>query len=321
MPIDNIAESRRVSKTDYPYLGMLRNEILRRQSTTLIEQYKREVLGWDTALSAAKKFSKGKACSMGQGTGVEGSRVPEIGGTYNLCYWVRVEGVSGEWVVRFPLMGITCRDSTLARMRSEVATMQFLNQHTRVPVPAIIGYCEDDGELPPFIVLESIEGIRLTHLLAVANGPLYLHRIFKDLAAIQLELLSHPSKRIGMLDLGQDPESTVPAPANGPYSMDAIGHEREGILTVKSKPFSSARDYYDYKRDVWTQRLESQQNSISSVADGRRKLLNNGILKDSLDAITQRHDDAGPFYLTHPDLHSGNVILDRHTFQVSAIID
>ena len=58
MPIDNIAESRHVSKTHN-------------------EQYKREVLGWDTALSAATGFSKGKRCSMGRGTGVEGSRVSE----------------------------------------------------------------------------------------------------------------------------------------------------------------------------------------------------------------------------------------------------
>ena len=41
MPIDDIAESRRVSKTDYPYLGILHNEILRRQSIILVEQYKR----------------------------------------------------------------------------------------------------------------------------------------------------------------------------------------------------------------------------------------------------------------------------------------
>jgi len=284
-----------------------------------VEHYRSETLGWETALSAAKRFSKGKSCAMGQGTGVDGSREPEIGGTFNHCYWVRVEGVCQEWVVRFPLKGITSDDTTLVRLRSEIATIQFLHQHTKVPVPAVIGYCEGDAELPPFMILESMDGIRMNLLLA-ADPPLrILDRVFKDLAVIQLELLSHPSERIGMLDLHR--ESSPPSPSLGPYSLDAMEHERDGVRTTPSQPFSSAHDYYNYKCDVWKQRLEDQQNSISSVEDGRRKLLDIGILKDSLNAITLRHDDAGPFYLTHPDLHSSNVILDRSTFNIVAIID
>ena len=232
-------------RTDYPYLGMHHNEILRKQSAARVAQYKLEILGWETALSAAKKFSNGKVCSIGQGSGLGLSRQPQVQGTFNLCFWIQVEGESRQWVVRFPLKGITSDDTTLARMRSEIATMQFLHQYTKVPVPGVIGYNENENDFPLFMILESVEGIRMSAFLAIDVPPHLLDRVFKDLSRIHLELLSHPSDRIGMLDLSQLPNS--PTPTLGPYSLDAIEHERDGVHTLKSEPLTSSRKYYEYK--------------------------------------------------------------------------
>src|SRR5277367_1309063 len=118
MPANDPSSPGSTAKTYYRFLGMPHNDILRGQSTIRVEQYKSEALGWKTALLAAKRFSGGRHCVMGQGTGLGGSRTPEIQGTFNICYWVQVDGLSSEWVVRFPLKGVTSDETTLRRMRS-----------------------------------------------------------------------------------------------------------------------------------------------------------------------------------------------------------
>src|SRR5271167_3641712 len=100
-----------------------------------------------------------------------------------------------------------------------------------------------------------------------------------------------------MLDLPQTrlfPESQSPSATLGPYSLDAMEHERDGVPVTLSKPFSSAHSYYNYKRDIWKQRLESQRNSITSRDDGRRKLLDDAI--DNLFAGFARRQLMGPRY-------------------------
>jgi hypothetical protein len=115
---------------EYPYLGIMHNEILRRKSSIRVEQYKAAALGWETALRVAEAFSEGRRCIRGPGTGLHHSLKSEVQGTFHVCYWVRVEGISAQWVVRFPLMGITSDETTLRQLRSEIATLQFLHRHT-----------------------------------------------------------------------------------------------------------------------------------------------------------------------------------------------
>ena len=112
-------------------------------------------------------------------------------------------------------------ETTLRRMRSEIATLKFLNT-TMVPVPTVIGYY-DGTEFPLFMILESIDGVRLNSLWTVDVGPLLFDRIAKDLARIQIELLSYLSNCIGML-------SECECDSIGPYSIDAIEYERDGVF-------------------------------------------------------------------------------------------
>ena len=108
-------------------------------------------------------------------------------------------------------------------MQSEIATMQFLHQHTKIPVPALVGYNANKNDFPLFMIMESVEGMRMTYLLALDIPPHIIDQVCKDLVRIHLELLSHPFGRIRMLDLSELPDS--PSPILGPYSLDAIEHE------------------------------------------------------------------------------------------------
>ena len=256
---------------------------------------------------------------VGEGAGTGLARQPQVQGAFNCCFWVQVEGEAQQWVVRFPLKGVVSDETTLARMRSEIATIQFLYRHTKIPVPAIVGYNASENDFPLFMITESVEGMRMTYLLALDIPPHILDRVCRDLTRIHLELLSHPSDRIGMLDLSAEVPD-FPRPTLGPYSLDAIEHERDGVHTSKGEPFASVQEYYKYKCSVWRQRLEGQRNAITSIGDGRRKILDEMILNEGIGRINAQ-DDHGPFYLVHPDLRASNVILHPETMHVVAIID
>lgn len=320
-----LADLFRPQRGQYRFLGIPRDKLARKESADRSERYKLESLSWETALAAARKFSNGRPCAAGEGAGSGLQRVPEVQGGYNLCFWVQVEGESQQWVVRFPLKGLVSDETTLTRLRSEIATIQFLHRRTNVPVPALIGYnVNDDHEFPLFMIMESVEGMRMTYLLTLDLPQFIIEQVCRDLVRIHMELLSHPSDRIGMLDiLEEDGNDLLPTPTIGPYSLDCIEHELDGVYTSKPEPFRSAKKYYDYKLGVWRQRLESQRNSVTSIGDGRRKALDETILSEGITQICHGLEayDEGPFYLLHPDLHASNIILDMRTFHILAIID
>ena len=108
------------------------------------------------ALHLAAKFSNGAACTEGAGNGG-----PSVRGSFNICYWVQVEG-EGLWVVRFSLIGMLPWKATVAKVKSEVATLQFLSQKTAVRVPWLIGYGLGDNEFSvPFIIMQHVDGLTL----------------------------------------------------------------------------------------------------------------------------------------------------------------
>ena len=63
---------------------MEHDEILRGKSEARVKQYQKDILGWTAALEAARRFSDGRQCSRGIGTGLK--REAEITGTFNVCY-------------------------------------------------------------------------------------------------------------------------------------------------------------------------------------------------------------------------------------------
>lgn len=55
--------------------------------------------------------------------------------------------------------------------------------------------------------------------------------------------------------------------------------------------------------------------------DGRRKFLNGDLIREFICRGGFPSDEDGPFYLVHPDLHGKNVLIERGTWTVKAIID
>lgn len=306
----------------FGFLGMDFDDIHRKRQQELVEAFKDNDATWEKAIMAASLFSGGRTCMKGRGAGGEAARFPrepQRDGSFNICYWVKVDGIDTEWVVRFP-KPFAPQAVLRIKLRSEVATLQYLSQHTGVPVPALIGYSEGTEKLPQFLIIEHREGWRLNLLWGSRVQNEWIEdTIMKSLAEIQHELLLHPFKRIGMLDIpnGSNAEQSLV----GPLSLDALEHCRDGVIPNIPLPFESASDYYDYKIKVVTHRLRTQRNSIDSISDGRRKFLNPHIIREYLSLKGGPNCDGGPFYLAHPDLHGANVIIDLATFRIVSILD
>jgi hypothetical protein len=138
----------------FGFLGMDFDEFRRKKEKIGVDATAANGLTWENALAAASRFSGGRTCSKEQGTKPESKNFqPEAWreGSFNVCFWVNVEGVDQQWVVRFP-KPIAERSIIKMKLRAEVATLQFLHQNTRVPVPKVIGYGEGDEKIPPFLI-------------------------------------------------------------------------------------------------------------------------------------------------------------------------
>ena len=305
----------------FGFLGMDFDEFRRKKEKISVDATAANGLTWENALAAASRFSGRRTCSKGQGTKPESKNFqPEAWreGSFNVCFWVNVEGVEQQWVVRFA-KPIAERSLIKMKLRSEVATTQFLDQNTRVPVPKVIGYGEGDESIPPFLIMENIDGIRLTLLWGVNVGPSIVSKLLRSLPEIHHELLSHPFDRIGMLDL---PSNNGASPVfTTPFSLDALEHCRDGVSPMLYPPFENVSQYYDYKLEIWNRRLREQRNSVDSRADALRKFINADIIREFLRQFSDSSQENGPFYLVHPDIGGNNVIIDPQTWTVKAIID
>jgi len=84
------------------------------------------------------------------------------------------------------------RDETvITRMRSEIATLRFLQRRTGSYSSRIQRFRQRIS------IMESVEGMRMTYFLALnkIKGRMLDH-VCQELARIHLELLSHPSNTI-----------------------------------------------------------------------------------------------------------------------------
>jgi Phosphotransferase enzyme family len=305
----------------FGFLGMDFDDIHRRRGDIILEDSKVNRITWDSALLAASSFSGGRACSSGKGSKGESKSFPaepRREGSFNICYWVAVEGTDTQWIVRFP-KPIASHSVIRTKLRSEVATLQFLRQNTQVPVPKVVGYGLGDENLPPFLIMENVDGMRLSLLWMIDLPQSAIDKILRSLAKIQHELLSHRFDTIGMLDLS--PGDEVGPTFINPLSLDVFEHCRDGVSPTLPPPFKRVTQYYTYKLEAWNHRLRQQRNSIDSYSDGQRKFINSEIIQEFLSHSGGPVQDEGPFFLVHPDLHGKNILIEPGKWTVKAIID
>ena len=109
------------------------HDVLRREKlTNEVSANIESTLTISLALKVAAKFSNGAAVMEGKGQLGKSYR-----GTFNICYWVQVEGLSKLLVVRFPLIRLLSIDTMTAKFSCEIVTLKFFAGENGSSCPGI----------------------------------------------------------------------------------------------------------------------------------------------------------------------------------------
>ena len=137
------------------------------------------------------------------------------------------------WIARVPVGDANSNTApTVSCLQSEVATLQFLKQHSRIPVPDVYGYSVDknNGFGSPYLFMEALPG-RILHLLPVIDDDVKPH-VYQQVAQVMLELSRLPRfHQIGSI-----------VREKSEYSISRYPVAIDGALYLP--PTSTAYDYY-----------------------------------------------------------------------------
>jgi hypothetical protein len=188
-----------------------------------------------------------------------------------------------------------------AFFRSEVETMQYISDKSNIPVPKVLD--SDSNPNNPvkfrFILMESLAG----EPLGVPYGhipPEKRAHFLDQLADYLIELGSLSFSSIVCLRYDRSARSTKIVPLPGKVSVydsslefvyDIRGRQNQLLLTDETFP----------------------------TTRGDRELASKVLTRAALHAI-QTKSSAGPFPLSHPDLHYNNILVDEH-YNITGIID
>ncbi|KAF4626308.1 hypothetical protein G7Y89_g11853 [Cudoniella acicularis] len=243
---------------------------------------------------------------------------PPSRGSYNICYFVQfqsscIERDGDKWVVRVPLAPCLAFGGR-SKLESEVATMQLVADRTTIPIPRIHAYALGDGPelFPSFLILEYVEGLKLTYADFKKLSDEQRTRLYTSLADIYIQLrrLEFPSigcvtrepdgfevrKRTVTIDLNmQELEGLAPSEIQDAY------YSASGTLT-------SANDYIAMLLQIADNAFSKGCGTVSEE-EGEDHLYHLHLFRQYAEHWVDRSLDRGPFALIHGDLELFNLLL------------
>ncbi|OAG24958.1 hypothetical protein CC77DRAFT_295144 [Alternaria alternata] len=193
---------------------------------------------------------------------------------------------------------------------SEVATMQFVKENTKIPVPEVYGYDPSTTNVlgTPYIFMECIAGQPYPFPFSKERHikDEDLTKIHSQLTDFAWQLWNKPFDTIGQLRFAAD--------KRGGVVIGPIVDRKERLYG----PFASSRAFY------------KERAKRVYETEKRRRVLGEGFhVDDSLESaalhvMAAEHAgkqcfDSGPFVLQHADLHWQNLLFDEHCTIVGVI--
>ncbi|OJJ67089.1 hypothetical protein ASPBRDRAFT_136264 [Aspergillus brasiliensis CBS 101740] len=258
------------------------------------------------------------------GTPVTALRLPN--GAFNICYRVTYED-GRRVVVRFAALGrVTARNE---KVEDEVAIMNYIGQHTAIPVPQVLGYGK--SVVGPYIVMSYIEGKPLsaylrdstkeTVALSSTISTSILRRAYSSMSEILLELSKPEFPSIGAIRQDESGAWTVvKRPLT--FNINRLTQFSNIPLSIfKQHSFSTAADYFEELAQQQFHHLELQHNdAITDEADCQKKYIARCLFRKISREISKKHC-SGPFRLYCDDLHPDNVLVDASQLLVTGVVD
>ena len=212
------------------------------------------------------------------------------------------------------------------RIRSEVATMEYVAQHTVIPVPRVLAFSADvaggvEGYQvgSPYILMTKVDGIPLVDIWdEMADSKRKV--ILKQVVDILLQLSDLRFNAIGALMKNELDGSFYLAPSLS-INIESSENEREilhnaGLNVI----FTSALEYWTRFATAAMRTVQQTFGSSSSKYGYCISWVHRSLLPSIIDPSL----DATGFPLGHGDFHSQNIMIvdaDSDTPRISGIID
>ncbi|KAL4886415.1 kinase-like domain-containing protein [Aspergillus karnatakaensis] len=221
------------------------------------------------------------------------------------------------WVARAHIRRNECPRLSSTKLAAEVATMQYIKEHSNLPLPRVFAYEADEDNLVgvSFILMELLPGIVAMDALGgyeVHRGVIpreYRQNFYRSVAKCHVQLTSIRLPQIG----------TIVRTREGGYECGPI----PGI----GGPFDTATAFFEtwakkvkfqWDRETIIRMMRMQNAPIS--AEQMVEMIEEFPLQ--IQAIASRLSlyDTGPFPLAHVDFFHSNIMVDGN-FDVTGIID
>ncbi|EAW06853.1 phosphotransferase family protein [Aspergillus clavatus NRRL 1] len=247
-------------------------------------------------------------------------------GAFNICYRVTFEN-GHRVLVRFSALGrVIARNE---KVEDEVAIMEYIAQHTAIPVPKVLGYGK--CAVGPYIVMSFIEGNQLSGYLSDSSRETFtlsarvpisiLRKAYFGMAGVLLELSKPEFPFIGAISQEESGAWTVSKRPLS-YNMNRLAQFSNIPHDVfKRQRFSNAADYFEELAQQHFYHLELQRNdAVTNEADCRKKYIARCLFRKLSREISREHC-SGPFRLYCDDLRPDNVLVDASRLVITGVVD
>jgi aminoglycoside phosphotransferase (APT) family kinase protein len=257
-------------------------------------------------------------------------------GSFNVSFRVGFGNGKPSPLIRFAKPGHTLSAWRDEKVANEVRAIEYLREKTTIPLPHIRCWGSADespAQLGSFMIMDFVEGIRLSTLLKEPNeddqadlilNPAIeettLDTIYDQLADYLLQLSRLEFSSIGAIS--KDAASSTWAVTGRPltYNMNELatltGYPADQLPTTH---FESASDYFDTIARQHLLHLKTQRNLSHDAEDVRRRFF----ARRQFHRLIPQHciEDAGPFRVFCDDMQPSNMLVDPATLRITALLD
>lgn len=249
----------------------------------------------------------------------------QLCGGYNLVRYLHLDDQNKSIIVaRVPLHPVDGWDpefsSTISsQIASEVATMEYIEAYTNIPIPHIIHYSsefKDPGVRSPYILMSKVDGVPLSSHWNTMEDQLR-DVVLQQVVDIILELASQRFDMIGVLSKrnGIGKNAWYIEPMAGATMNDSIAHRAVSTATHTNG--------IEYWTDFMNSNLQDISDNNFGVSGKEYYYSRAWFMRSLVPSLYDTSLDAIGFPLLHGDFHSQNIMVTdvESNPRVTAVID
>ncbi|KAK5988873.1 hypothetical protein PT974_10370 [Cladobotryum mycophilum] len=226
-----------------------------------------------------------------------------------------------KWVVRIPTEPALY--DAWGKLQREVATMQYVQRNTAIPIQKIIAYGRDQQltttglTTPAFLILDYVPGQSFNKKAFITAKKEDRLNFYAELLEVFVQLRDLEFPLAGSLMPAADDGRE---PVVGEVITIATNHlQQEGRDVGDRSAFTSTTDYIWHLYYILSQ-IHEMPIDGASREDIEMQIFSLDNLKGLIPEFIDSRSDKGPFLLMHPDLRVNNIIVDEN-FHIQGIID